>query len=441
MESVNPIMLFDWEKDTQETPPPKRAIFNIRQSEGQSAGWEYEPLLVVQADPTDIVTAKVKSNASEKGNTEGANSDKQSDVAEVLVRKNYHMHPMMWLNTVDKYVNQYCRLYELLYDKQKEVEWIEVAIHETVQEKLLKQKKEVKRKRKTLEVNTSYVRYVRPNALSDTGGGRYKIPKHGAPLYLNCLYRDISTPSNATQKKLELTYDGKKYIEGDWIPNFSLTDYYWHEAITGISLSIEITAILLEVQNKLPDVALWERAFSDFCKKALPTIAKSRMYFTRNAIARSFFQQIYLEQTIRSYEWEDDEKEWKSFCCDWEEDDRKWKAYHGWESLIRRAMIPCSLLKSYPYEPDVPETELEQSLTHLWELLKSAERPIDFAGYIENPTHGLAMFCNPAHENVSRFLNELGMGVDIGETEGIKPRERRLFTKIHQAVKMAMNSK
>ena len=60
MKSENPIMLFGWEKDTQETPPPKRAIFNIKQSERLGIGLDYEPLLVVQSDPDDIVTVTVK---------------------------------------------------------------------------------------------------------------------------------------------------------------------------------------------------------------------------------------------------------------------------------------------------------------------------------------------------------------------------------------------
>ena len=107
MERENPIMLFDWEKDTQETPPPKRAIFNIKKSDGLGIGLDYEPLLVVQADPDDIVTATVKSKVKKKDNNEGEKNDKQDDAEEVLVKKNYHMHPLMWLNTLEKYVNQY----------------------------------------------------------------------------------------------------------------------------------------------------------------------------------------------------------------------------------------------------------------------------------------------------------------------------------------------
>ena len=147
-----------------------------------------------------------------------------------------------------------------------------------------------------------------------------------------------------------------------------------------------------------------------------------------------------MEQVLRSYEWGKDEKEWMNYSPDWE-GKKVGRVYYGWESLIRRALIPCGLLKSYPYEPDVPEEELEKSLSHLWELLCGVEKPIDFAEYIENPTHGLVLFCNPAHENVTRFLNELGTGVDTGEKEGIKPYERRFFTRVHREVKTAIHSK
>lgn len=415
MENENPILLFDWDRDVRNTPVPRRAMFNIKPIEGRMiGGLEYEPFFVVQADPGDVVTVAVKTKVNDK-------ADK-----EIVVKKCYHMHPLIWLNTIDEYMNQYCRVYEQLCYNRNTEERIEVKIPDLLHNKLNNQKKEIKSKRKVLGVSADYLRYVGNNASKNVSGERYQIPKHGASFYLNCLYRDLCTHANAKKQKLALEYDGLKYIEGDWIPKFSFIDYYWHEAITGISLSIEITAILLEVQKKMCIDALWDKAFGDFCEKALPTIVKSRMYFTRNAIARNFFQQIYLEQTIRSYEWEGNKKN------DWENNDY-------WEGLINRALIPCGLLNRYPYEPDIPETELEQSLAHLWGLLKSMEQPVDFSEYIERPTHGLAVFCNPKHEYVSCFLNELGESTGIGKKDRIKPSERKLFTKVHKAVKAAMS--
>ena len=87
MERENPIMLFDWEKDTQETPPPKRAIFNIKKSDGLGIGLDYEPLLVVQADPDDIVTATVKSKVKMKDNNEGEKTISRTMPKKCLLRK------------------------------------------------------------------------------------------------------------------------------------------------------------------------------------------------------------------------------------------------------------------------------------------------------------------------------------------------------------------
>lgn len=417
MDYKNPILLFDWESDIQNTPAPRRATFELKAArideDGLPRGIDYEPYVTVQADPLDVITI------AEEGD----------------VKKRFHMHPALWMHTLDEYINQYFRLSELLDATKNSSEWIEVTLPDDVIHKLKNQIKEVKHKRKRLDVDTSFFRYAGNNALVGIEGDRYITPRLGAAVYINSLCRSLCTPTNATKKKLSLAYDGQKFGKTEFIPNFTLVDYYWHEAITGISLSIEITAILLEVYNNLPIEDLWKTAFGEFCEKALPIIVRSRMFFTRNTVARSFFQQIYMEQTIYSYEWEGKER-------------YSWKNHSYWESVIERALIPCGFLKSYPYEPDIPVSELESSVSHLWELIKKVETPICFAEYIDNPTYGLAIFCNPKHKYVLPFLNELGQkpgekktaGVkpDKKKTARVKPYERKVFTEVHKAVKAAM---
>lgn len=411
MEIENPVLLFNWTKDVLNTPVPRRAILGLKAAEiddaGLAHGIDYEPFMMVQADSHDVITIVDKNNA----------------------KKSYHMHPTMWMNTLDEYISQYCRLMELLEYKQHGLKWMDIILPDSVLIKLNNQTKERTKKRKVLEIDIGYLKYAGKEKKSSVEENRFCTPQFGAALYLNYFCRSLCTHSNATKKKLSLQYDGQKFRLEDgfgFIPSFTLVDYYWHEAKTGISLSIEITAILLEVQAKNNCDDLWEKAFEEFCTKALPTIAKSRMYFTRNSVARSFFQQIYLEQTISFFEWEGLEG-------------ANWKNLNYWENMIDRALIPCGILRRYPYYPDIPDSELDISVAHLWELLKSVEMPINFAEYIERPTHGLAVFCNPKHENVSRFLNELGSGVAIKKQDKLKPFERKKFAMVHKAVKAAIS--
>lgn len=181
----------------------------------------------------------------------------------------------------------------------------------------------------------------------------------------------------------------------------------------------------MEVEKKLPDKNLWKKAFDDFCKMALPQIVKSDMLFTRNSVARCFFQQIYLEQVICMYEWNGKEK-------------YNWQLEDCWKKQISRALSHGEILRTLPYQPAVPDDQIEDSMAHLWDLLSAMETPVNLAKYIKKPTHGLAVFCNPKHEYVSRFLEELGNLSAGNATRVLKPRERKKFEMVHQAVKEAI---
>lgn len=414
MAAENPILNFCWEDDIWNIPTPSQAIVNtiptLIREDGLVGGYVQDAYVLIQADPADIITV----------------SDGEGN------RKEYHAHSYTWLNTVDTYVDQYCHLEQLLEAKQETLEWIEFTLPETILSQYKKQVKERKRVRKELGVNTEYLVRVGKNAKQKAyvDNNQYHTPKLGAGLYLNRFCRNLCTHANAVKERLSLQFDGLKFSSAEnpnLIPNFSLIEYNWHEFMTGISLSIEIAAILLEVEEKLPNEDLWKKAFVEFCKVVLPSVVKSRMFFTRNAVARSFFQQIYLEQIINLYEWSGKEK-------------YNWHSKNYWEGMTARAQYHSGVLKTLPYQPDIPDEQIEDTMVYLWNLLSAMETPINFAQYIKKPTHGLVVFCNPKHEYVSHFLEELNHLSTGSETRVLKPKERKKFEMVHKAVKEVMQS-
>ena len=69
------------------------------------------------------------------------------------------------------------------------------------------------------------------------------------------------------------------------MPAFDLEDYIAHELKTGISLSTEITAIVLELDEEIRDVVL-----NEFYQSALRDIVRFPFPFARIAAARNYFQ-------------------------------------------------------------------------------------------------------------------------------------------------------
>lgn len=82
------------------------------------------------------------------------------------------------------------------------------------------------------------------------------------------------------------------------IPDFKPEDYIAYELMTGLSLSVEITAILLEIDQEIRDLA-----FYYFYKHALTDLVRTPFPYARATAARNFFLQVNLEWTKAKYEW------------------------------------------------------------------------------------------------------------------------------------------
>jgi hypothetical protein len=103
-------------KDILNTSVSRQAVFELKvaeiDDEGLAHGIDYDPFMIVQPDPNDALTMVSKNNN----------------------KNSYHMHPALWLNTLDEYINQYYRLSELLDSRQDELERMEISLQDNVPE-------------------------------------------------------------------------------------------------------------------------------------------------------------------------------------------------------------------------------------------------------------------------------------------------------------------
>lgn len=82
------------------------------------------------------------------------------------------------------------------------------------------------------------------------------------------------------------------------IPDFRPEDYIAYELMTGLSLSVEITAILLEIDQEIRDLALYY-----FCEYAIMELVRIPFPYARSTAARNYFLQINLDWNKAKYEW------------------------------------------------------------------------------------------------------------------------------------------
>lgn len=410
LDSCDEIFRFDWQEDASSAPIPQMRFSEMYPakilSNGVPYGLSHIDYLLVQRDPIDVIKVEKKTE---------------------IIKINAHMST--WKYTFDRYLNQYIRLKFLQEEYLGEKGYVEIALPYEVIKAFQDNKKKAKDRRKELFIDLSELECVGYD--STTGGDCYRFWRVGAVASINLFCRSLFTRSNATAKVLSPQHDGIKFqleSAAGFVPSFTIEDYFFHEFYTGISLSIEIASILLEAIEAVGKEDIWQKAFKDFCQKALPTIVSSSFFFTRNAVARFFFQQILMELIIQSYQWTD------SAEPIWENEDY-------WNKLIDRAICRIGELKYVPCCYEVAENTIDHALSHIMTLLSEMKAPIDIMSYAENPTHGLAAFCNVDHKYVSYFLQELSILGDKAKKRAknrYRSNEYKKFLMVHKEVKRAI---
>jgi len=410
MDDMNQILLFDWEKDIPQNPV---SCFFAQLSDKRMSSYllpgassVMQPSIMVEVDP----------------------SDKLVFCEAVLGETEYAATKMTWCKTVDKYL---CQYYMLMKKKMGETT-CDIELPPPIFDKYKNYVSKGRKNRKMLEVNDSSFVHHRGKGKTKTDSSTFWTYEFLKPLYMNRLFRSLWTTTDAHKQKNSPYYDGLLFCHKDapgWLPKYDIEDYIAHEWLTGISLSIEITSVLMEFGKK-EDKALMKKALGAFCEQVLPTIVQSPAIFARNAAARYFFHQIRMENDIKKYRW--------GVASGKMMNDTIWSEYE-WNELIYRAKLHVTDLPMEIDSYEIDDKYIDEALSWLVSLLKKVELPINFLDYAKNPTHGLAAFCHPSHKNVPLFLNLLSerKGEDNTYIAVSDADEEELFRDVHKLVREA----
>ena len=398
----NPVLEFSWEKDIRPDvrvsrsyaiPKPQTYL-----SDGTPWGVSLDTCPLFEREEADKLQLK----------------DKQG------LERPIKVNILDWSRSLDRYLYQYFLLIETQSMAQTKSDWVKYDLPDQIAAKLdnYMEAKKIGRAR-NLPVTL--------DLLEEHAGSGYKIPRYFRAWYLNQVCRGLAADSTATTSLLAPQQDGVafwKNIEGEY-PRFEIEDYWLHEKTTGISLTIEIAAVFLEVGKKHKDDALWDKALETFTRKALPTIVRSPLFFTRNTVARRFFQQILMEQSIPSDQCNQTE------ICDWQDE-----TY--WNELIERATFYLNVLVPNLDVYDVPLPQVDEAISHIQKLLASVAEPVNMTAYVNDPKRGLAPFCDTRHAKVSYFTNRL----DTSKNDSIRMNSKSqltAFARIRKVVKEAIH--
>ena len=413
MQQHNSILELNWDVDFPENrhaifPPPKPADENENEHPfifGERAIYpqDREFAFLVQADPQDLLQLSTPVHGTKK----------------------HYSTNLIWYHTLDRYIHQYY----LLAQKRDATQQVAIELPLDIDEKYKRNRTRTKETSKELPVEQAYLSLITEGFHAKDKSAQSTTPRFTHATYLNMLYRHLWINKGA-KKKLSLYFDGVAFrdpVFNEIIPTFSIEDYIEHEYLTGISLSIEISAILME----FTDETLMMAAFNSFCCEALPDIIRSPMIFTRNTVARQFFQQILFETSIQKYRWKEHSKIRASHATD-----------PAWHRLVQRAKIHSQVLRTYQQPLEIVDSQIDLALTHIENLLSVVEIPVNLPEYANNPTYGLAPFCHPKHNNVKVFLKKLSAFSNPDTDTKDLPRSRfygsDIFTMVNERVKKAL---
>lgn len=413
MQQHNSIFELNWELDFPENHhavfPPSKPVDEEEKEYPSILGeivtypQDREFAFLIQADPQDLLQFSTPVHGAKK----------------------HHSTNLIWYQTLDRYIHQYY----LLAKKRDATQQAVIELPLDIAEKYKHNRNRMKETSKELPVEMAYLSLVTAGFHAKDKSTKYTTPRFTHATYLNMLYRHLWINKGA-KKKLSLYFDGVAFrdpVFNEIIPVFSIEDYIEHEYLTGISLSIEISAILME----FTDETLMMAALNSFCSEALPDIIRSPMIFTRNTVARQFFQQILFETSIQKYRWKEHSKIRVSPAID-----------PAWHRLVQRATIHSRVLRTYQQPFEIVDSQIELALTHVENLLSIVKIPVNLPEYVNNPTYGLAPFCHPKHNNVDVFLKKLSAFSKSDAGTKDLPRSRfygsDIFVMVNERVKKAL---
>ena len=406
----NPVLDFNWKTDLEECVPANRYYSIMKHqtslSDGTPWGIIYDTQPLFQRDEKESI--KLQGDG----------------YPEVEIPTNV----WTWRRSLDKYLYQYFLLIDSKSMDQTESDWVAIKLTDEIVKKLDNYEEAKKRGRaRKLPVDPIFLHYLTGDERVKYDGVDYRTPRYFRACYLNQLFRGLATDSTATTSLLAPQQDGVAFWKDDKgeYPRFEIEDYWLHEKITGISLTIEIASVFLEVRGRGKDDEMWNKALETFIRKALPTIVRSPLFFTRNTVARRFFQEIATERSMPSNQWNLED------ICNWRDD-------NYWNDFIERAISYLNVLIPNAEVYSLPLSQVDEAIFHIHKLLSALELPVNIPKYVNNPNRGLALFCDTRHERVSYFTDRLytSKNDSIRLTDNSK---LSTFARIRKAVKDAIS--
>lgn len=364
----------------------------------------------------------------------------------------YQMHSASWLWSIDYLLHRYLSL--ALRKTDGSTKTLKVPLG--ILDRYTNHTHTMSSRRKELSVHASeYLEKLKHTTSLYTSDGyiHCKVPRFFEPYNLNRYCQELFVRPNNSTYLNSPERDGILFqAEGlTLLPAFELEDYVAHELRTGISLSTEITAIVLELDEAIRDIVL-----NEFYKSALRDIVRFPFPFARIAAARNYFQQIISEWTRDKYSWNtmDTDNRTMLILSDSfqrarmhvdtllntplqpeatqyftptirteEELQEILQADNAWKNdpLIPRRFRITKRPHSeeivqidqflHPYRPEFPNTEDPAQMDIYMEQIKAYLRvvifPLDWASIEKHPPANLAIFTNRNHKHIPLLLHYL----------------------------------
>lgn len=285
------------------------------------------------------------------------------------------------------------------------------------------------------------------------------------PTILNLFAHEIFTRSDHNRwhrnpRRDALIWTDKTYGT-DTIPNYGLECFIAHELLTGISLTTEITAALLEI-----DETIRTAAFEQFCENnTLDNVVRLPFPFARASAARDYFFQINLDFATEKYRWRRNNADnWvkqvllrSSYVANNHIDLLHKASFrpelpsYFWESAVGdtenvNEIQQCPYYFGPTYAMSFPKTDdpyqIDAYLKQIEAYLKAAVSPLNWENICNIPRKNLVVFTNPHHKYIPLLMRYLETGFLDKEYGGDKlplnnDAFKSLFQQVHEQVKYA----
>ena len=313
----------------------------------------------------------------------------------------------------------------------------------------------------------------------------YQAPPFLEPSHLNFFCHEIFTRRNNTKRIHDPRRDALPFSLKDMgdLPVFQLEDYVAHELKSGISLSTEITAVALELDEAIRDIAL-----NAFFETALEDLVRFPYPFARISAARNIIQQIGSEWSGEKYRWRSqstkgresdiladafrrarkhvtslynatmyssekgsfqispEPEELEAILCIEKaqiEDPKMPRKYH-----ITRDPVSGNIKSIHEYIvsflPEFPVTkdpaQMDVYMERIDAYLQCIRSPLDWSTIKGKPAEHLAVFINPQHKHIPVLLNYIKTGKNRKHHDGdtfpcTGSEVKKLYIEIHKRVR------